>query len=144
YGVFNQYKNFGVNEPHASYLGDLMRYYELFEDPAALRGLLKGMYWIFGENPWNISWVSGIGTDYVDFLHTRYDEEANTSAGQGIVLPGAMVSGPNIKDTRNKWSVSPWYEDRAVKEDDTDQWRYNEFSVSIQAGLLYTIMGLSS
>ena len=144
YSVFNQYKNFGVNEPHASYLGDLIRYYELFEDPAALRGVLKGMYWIFGENPWNISWVSGIGTDYVDFLHTRYDEEANTSAGQGIVLPGAMVSGPNIKDTRNKWSVSPWYEDRAVKEDDTDQWRYNEYSVSIQAGLLYTIMSLSS
>jgi endoglucanase len=144
YGVFNQFKNFGVNEPHASFLGDLMRYYELFQDPAALRAVLKGMYWIFGENPWNISWVSGIGSDYVDFLHTRFDEEANTTTGKGVVIPGAMVSGPNMKDTKDKKSVSPWYEDRSLKLDDTNQWRYNEFSISIQAGLLYTIMGLSA
>ncbi|MHA6480389.1 glycoside hydrolase family 9 protein [Paenibacillus sp. strain BS8-2] len=144
YGVFNQFKNFGVNEPHASYLGDLLRYYELFGDPAALNGVLKGLYWIFGENPWNISWVSGIGSDFVDFPHTRYDEESNTPEGKGIVFPGAMLSGPNIKDTKNKKSVSPWYEDRSLDQDDTNQWRYNEFSVSIQAGLLYTIMGLSA
>jgi endoglucanase len=144
YGVFNQFKNFGVNEPHASYLGDLLRYYELFQDPAALNGVLKGIYWIFGENPWNISWVSGIGSDYVDFPHTRFDEESNTPEGRGNVFPGAMVSGPNMKDTKDKNSVSPWYQDRSLHQDDTNQWRYNEFSISIQAGLLYTIMGLSA
>ncbi|WP_080834848.1 glycoside hydrolase family 9 protein [Cohnella massiliensis] len=144
YGVFNQFKNFGVNEPHASYLGDLMRYYELFGDPAALRAVQKGMYWIFGANPWNISWVSGIGTDYVDFLHTRFDEEANKAEGLGIVIPGAMVSGPNMKDTMSKTSASPWYEDRSLYRDNISQWRYNEFSVSIQAGLLYAVMGLGA
>ncbi|MFS0722410.1 glycoside hydrolase family 9 protein [Paenibacillus sp. 1P07SE] len=143
YGVLNQFKNFGVNEPHASYLGDLMRYYELFQDPAALRAVEKGIYWIFGENPWNISWVSGIGSDFVDFPHTRYDEGSN-SRRSGVVLPGAMVSGPNMKDTKDKKSVSPWYEDRSLHLDDTSQWRYNEYSISIQAGLLYTIMGLSA
>ncbi|MHA6480858.1 glycoside hydrolase family 9 protein [Paenibacillus sp. strain BS8-2] len=144
YGVFNHFENFGVNEPHASYLGDLLRYYELFGDPEALNGVLKGLYWIFGENPWNISWVSGIGSDFVDFPHTRYDEEANTPDARGIVLPGAMVGGPIIKDTKDNKSVSPWYEDRSLYQDDTNQWRYNEFSISIQAGLLYTIMGLSA
>ncbi len=144
YHVLNQFKNFGVNEPHASYLGDMMRYYELFGDQEVLDAVLKGTYWIFGENPWNISWVSGIGNDYVDFLHTRFDEQANTASGTGIVLPGAMVSGPNIKDTKDKNSVSPWYQDRSLFNDDTSQWRYNEFSISIQAGLLYTIMGLSA
>jgi endoglucanase len=144
YGVFNHFENFGVNEPHASYLGDLLRYYELFGDPEALNGVLKGLYWIFGENPWNISWVSGIGSDYVDFPHTRYDEEANTPDARGIVLPGAMVGGPIIKDTKDNKSVSPWYEDRSLYQDDTNQWRYNEFSISIQAGLLYTIVGLSA
>ncbi|WP_141505370.1 glycoside hydrolase family 9 protein [Paenibacillus luteus] len=144
YAVFNQFSNFGVNEPHVSYLGDMLRYYELFGDPAALRAVLKGMYWVFGENPWNISWVSGIGSNFVNFPHTRYDEEANTATAPGVVLPGAMVSGPNMKDTRNKKSVSPWYEDRSVYLDDLGQWRYNEFSISIQAGLLYTIMGLSA
>ncbi|UKS27566.1 glycoside hydrolase family 9 protein [Paenibacillus sp. HWE-109] len=144
YSVFNQFKNFGVNEPHASYLGDTLRYYELFHDPAALRAVQKGLYWIFGENPWNISWVSGIGTDYVDFLHTRFDEESNTPTGTGVIIPGAMVSGPNMKDTKDMKSVSPWYKDRSLYSDDTNQWRYNEFSISIQAGLLYTIMGLSA
>lgn len=144
YHVLNQFKNFGVNEPHASYLGDMMRYYELFGDPEVLDAVLKGTYWIFGENPWNISWVSGIGSDYVDFLHTRFDEQANTATGTGIVLPGAMVSGANIKDTKNKNSISPWYQDRSLFNDDVSQWRYNEFSISIQAGLLYTIMGLSA
>ncbi|WP_168735932.1 glycoside hydrolase family 9 protein [Cohnella fermenti] len=145
YGVLNQFKNFGVNEPHASYLGDMMRYYELFGDPAALRAVEKGIYWIFGENPWNISWVSGIGTDFVTYPHTRYDEGANGNASNpGIVFPGAMVSGPNMKDTKDKTSVSPWYEDRSLYADDTNQWRYNEFSISIEAGLLYTIMGLGS
>jgi endoglucanase len=144
YGVLNQFKNFGVNEPHASYLGDMMRYYELFGDPAALQAVLKGMYWIFGVNPWNISWVSGVGSDYVDYLHTRYDEGSNSTKGTGIVIPGAMVSGPNMKNTLDLKSVSPWYEDRPLTEDDGNQWRYNEFSVSIQAGLLYTIMGLSA
>ncbi|MRN53677.1 glycoside hydrolase family 9 protein [Paenibacillus monticola] len=144
YGVLNQFKNFGVNEPHASYLGDMMRYYELFGDPAALQAVVKGMYWLFGENPWNISWVSGIGTHHVMFPHTRYNEESNTTGDTGIILPGAMVSGPNMKDPKNKSSVSPWYEDRSLYLDDTNQWRYNEFSISIQAGLLYTVMGLSA
>lgn len=144
YGVLNQFKNFGVNEPHVSYVGDMMRYYELFQDPAALRAVEKGLYWIFGENPWNLSWVSGIGTDFVTYPHTRFDEGANAKLTPGVVLPGAMVSGPNMKDTKDARSVSPWYEDRPLSQDDTNQWRYNEFSISIQAGLLYTIMGLSA
>ncbi|RAU98903.1 LamG-like jellyroll fold domain-containing protein [Paenibacillus sp. YN15] len=142
YGMLNQFGDFGVNEPHASYLGDLMRYYELFEDPAVLQAIQKGLYWIFGGNPWNISWVSGIGADHVDFLHTRLDEQSYDRDSTGVIIPGAMVSGPVLKDTKDRASVSPWYEDRALWADDTNQWRYNEFSISIQAGLVYTIMGM--
>ncbi|MET8005669.1 glycoside hydrolase family 9 protein [Nonomuraea glycinis] len=142
YGVLNQFKNFGVNEPHASYLGDLMRYHELFGDQRALRAVLKGTYWIFGANPWNTSWVSGVGARHVRFLHTRLDAEAYDEANTGVVVPGAMVSGPNMKDPQNPASASPWYEDRPLWQDSAQQWRYNEYSVSIQAGLLYTIMGL--
>jgi endoglucanase len=143
YGVLNQFKNFGVNEPHASYLGDMVRYYELFGDPAVLRAVLKGTYWIFGANPWNTSWVSGIGADHVDYLHTRLDEASYDQASTGVVIPGAMVSGPNARDPKDRRSASPWYADRPLWQDDTQQWRYNEFSVSIQAGLLYTVMGLA-
>ncbi|MFC4103412.1 glycoside hydrolase family 9 protein [Paenibacillus xanthanilyticus] len=144
YGVLNQFGSFGVNEPHASYMADVLRYYELFKDPVALRAVNKALYWIVGNNPWNISWVSGVGSDFTDFLHTRLDEESYSQTNTGIVLPGAMVSGPNIKDPHNKLSASPWYEDKPLWVDDTHQWRYNEYSVSIQTGLFYTIMGLAA
>lgn len=143
YGTLDEFSSFGVNEPLASYIGDAIRYYELFQDPAVLRTALKGLYWIFGNNPWNTSWVSGVGTDYVNYLHTRLDTEAYDKTSSGVIIPGAMVSGPNIKDTKSKTSVSPWYEDRPLWQDDVMQWRYNEFSISIQAGLLYSIMALA-
>jgi endoglucanase len=144
YGVLNQFKNFGVNEPHMSYVGDALRYYELFGDPAALRAVLRGMYWVFGANPWDISWVSGIGANHVKYLHTRLDEESYSQQNPGVVIPGAMVSGPNIKDPKDNRSAKPWYEDRPLWQDDTQQWRYNEYSISIQVGMLYSIMGLTS
>lgn len=142
YGVLDEYSNFGVNEPHASFLGDVLRYYELFPDPAILRTVQKGMYWMLGENPWNTSWVSGLGTNYIKYVHTRLDEQSYDTTNKGIVLTGALVSGPNIKDTKDKKSVSPWYVDRGLFADDTNQWRYNEYSISIQSGLMYSIMAL--
>ncbi|CAK4853276.1 unnamed protein product [Aphanomyces euteiches] len=144
YGVLNQFSNFGINEPHAGYVADAIRYYELFNDPAALRAATKGMYWMVGSNPWNFSWVSGIGTDSVKYLHTRLDEQAYDAALAGIVLPGALVSGPNIKDPLNPLSASPWYEDRGLFQDDMSSWRYNEYSLSIQAGLFYSVMALAA
>lgn len=143
YGVLDVFNNFGVNEPHASYLADMVRYYELFGDQPALRSVLRGANWIFGDNPWNTSWVSGIGADHVDFLHTRLDEQAYDHANTGIVIPGAMVSGPNVRNPQDATSVSPWYEDRPLWQDDVQQWRYNEYSISIQAGLMYTVMAMS-
>jgi endoglucanase len=144
YGVVHQLKNFGVNEPHVSYLADAMRYYELFGDQRALKAVQKGLYWVFGNNPWGTSWVSGVGEKHVRFLHTRLDEEAQSQAGTGVVLPGALVSGPNAKDPLDVTSASPWYEDRAVWQDGGQQWRYNEYSVSIQAGLFSALFGLTA
>lgn len=143
YGVINQFKNFGVNEPHASYMADALRYYELFGDQRALKAVLKGMYWMLGANPWNTSWVSGVGERHATFLHTRLDDEAQSQTGTGVVIPGALVSGPNAKDPLDPRSTSPWYEDRPVWADNGQQWRYNEYSISIQTGLLYSIVGLA-
>lgn len=145
YGVLNEFSNFGVNEPHLSMIGDALRYYELFGDLEVLAAVKKGLYWVFGNNPWNISWVSGIGAHHVQFPHSRFDLDPYSPSNTGIVLPGAMVSGPTAKDPADRTSeASPWYEDRSLAEDGTAQWRYNEHSVSIQAGLFYSIMALSA
>lgn len=143
YGVLNQFSRFGVNEPHAGFVADAVRYYELFGDSAALRAATEGLYWMVGANPWNFSWVSGVGTDYVTYLHTRLDEQAYSPTLAGLVLPGALVSGPNLKDPMNPASASPWYEDRGLFQDNLSSWRYNEYSLSIQAGLFYSVMALA-
>lgn len=144
YGVVDQFKNFGVNEPHVSYVADALRYYELFGDERALKAVQRGLYWVFGNNPWGTSWVSGVGEKSVKFLHTRLDEDAQNQAGTGIVIPGALVSGPNAKDPLNPKSGSPWYVDRPVWQDSGQQWRYNEYSVSIQTGLFSALFGLTA
>ncbi|MBZ4487492.1 glycoside hydrolase family 9 protein [Microbacterium sp. cx-55] len=144
YGVVNQFKNFGVNEPHIGYVADAMRYYELFGDQRALKAVQRGLYWVFGNNPWGTSWVSGVGENSVKYLHTRLDEEAQSQSGTGVVLPGALVSGPNAKDPLDVRSASPWYADRPVWQDSGQQWRYNEYSVSIQSGLFSTLFGMTA
>lgn len=150
YGVLNEFGTFGVNEPHMSYVADTLRYYRLFKyvNPVlanqALKAVKKGLYWVFGNNPWNISWVSGIGTNYTKYIHSRLDQNAQSSgAQQGIILPGALVSGPNSTDTMDDNSAYPWYQDRTLFSDG-NQWRYNEPSISIEIGLFYTIMTLSA
>ncbi len=151
YGVLNELGTFGVNEPHVSYIADTLRYYNLFKDinpslaAQALKAVKKGLYWVFGNNPWDTSWVSGIGENYTKYIHSRLDANAQ-SAGpqQGFILPGAMVCGPNSKDTMDNNSAYPWYEDRTVQADGWNQWRYNEHSISIQIGLFYNVMTLSA
>ncbi|MDR1060411.1 MAG: glycoside hydrolase family 9 protein [Clostridiales bacterium] len=143
YGVLDEFSGFGVNEPHAGYVADAIRYYELFGDSSALKAAVKGMYWMVGDNPWNFSWVSGVGTDHVKYLHTRLDEDAYDPQKAGIIIPGALVSGPNIKDPNDRLSASPWYEDRGLFSDDMNSWRYNEHSLSIQAGLFYSVIALA-
>ncbi|MCS5497455.1 glycoside hydrolase family 9 protein [Cnuibacter physcomitrellae] len=144
YGVVDQFKNFGVNEPHVSYVADALRYFELFGDERALKAVQRGLYWVFGNNPWGTSWVSGVGAKSVTFLHTRLDEDAQKQTGTGVVVPGALVSGPNAKDPLDVRSASPWYQDRPGWQDTGQQWRYNEYSVSIQAGLFSALFGLTA
>ena len=54
-----------------------------------------------------------------------------------------MICGPNLKNPGNTGSINPWYEDLSLGNDGGSQWRYNEHSISIQVGLLYSIMALS-
>ena len=58
-------------------------------------------------------------------------------------MPGTMVCGPIWADTLNVGSPHPWYEDRALARDGEQQWRYNEFSISIQFALLDLIVSMA-
>ncbi|MGE5551343.1 MAG: glycoside hydrolase family 9 protein [Bacteroidota bacterium] len=134
---------FGVNEANMSKAADAYRLYEISGDPAARDAAVKAVQWTFGVNPWDISWVSGIGANYTTHLHTRLDVDAGTNVNSTIVMPGAMVCGPIWADTLNVGSPHPWYEDRALARDGEQQWRYNEYSISIQYALLDLVVSLA-
>ena len=145
YGVYNLFGDFGVNEPHMSFVSDAVRYYRLFKDEnpemaeKVLTAAKKGLNWVFGNNPWNISWVSGIGEKYTLGVHSRLDESKS-----GMILPSAMVSGALDKDRFMGTSPdTPWYADNLVSIDGNN-WRYNEHSISIQIGLFNTVMSLAA
>lgn len=153
YGLYSAgLSSFGVNEAMSSFLGDMMRLVKVIEkkDPdyalTVRNEIYKGLDYMFGSNPWNLSFSSGIGENSVKFLHTALDEEAFSKSRinqQGISIPSAMVAGPLTHAPFNENSVSPWYSDLACIEDGPNQWRYNEYSVSLQSGLFYTIMVLA-
>ena len=135
---------FGINEPNLSKAADALRLYEIDNSRTDLRdAAVKALQWTLGVNPWNISWVIGIGTDYVDHPHSRLDKDADRNSSSTLKLPGTLVCGANGHDTLDRKSESPWYMDRPLADDGSLQWRYNEFSISIQYGLVDMIVALA-
>ncbi|NLG84991.1 MAG: hypothetical protein GX493_10390 [Firmicutes bacterium] len=135
--------NFGINETNISKAADAYRLYEITGDTVYRDAAIQAVQWTFGVNPFDISFVCGIGSNYPVHLHSRLDADADTNPNSSIILPGFMVCGPIWADTLNPNSVHPWYEDRPLANDGSNQWRYNEHSISIQYGLLDLIVALA-
>lgn len=127
---------FGINEPNMSKAADAYRLYEITGNIQARDAALRAMEWTFGVNPFDMSFVVGIGSKYPRYPHSRLDADAETNPHSSIYLPGFMVCGPIAHDTLDAGSVCPWYVDRPLTEDGLAQWRYNEHSVSIQFACL--------
>lgn len=71
------------------------------------------------------------------------DEDAQTNPKSTIKIPGTMAAGAIWSDMSGLDGVHPWYEDRSLASDIEHQWRYNEFSISINYPLLDLITALS-
>ena len=59
---------FGINENNISYAADAYRLYELTGDTTLRDAAVSTVQWTFGVNPWDISWVSGVGYKYPGHL----------------------------------------------------------------------------
>lgn len=135
--------NFGINEPNLSKAADAYRLYTLTGNTKARDAAIKAMEWTFGVNPFDMSFVIGIGSRFPAYPHTRFVRGAETNPESAIYLPGFLVCGPIARDTLNPESECPWYEDRPLCEDGLQQWRYNEHSVSIQYACLDLVVALA-
>lgn len=135
--------DFGINEPNISNAADTYRLYEITGDTKYRDAAVKAAQWTFGVNPWDISWVAGIGNKYPVHPHTRLDADADKNAGSTMVLPGFMICGPIWNDPLTQSNAHPWYEDRSLADDGKNQWKHNEFSISIQYGLLDLVVAMA-
>ncbi len=145
FGVTNEINScdFGINEINMSNAADAYRLYELTGNTAARDAAVKAMEWTFGVNPFDMSFVIGIGSRYPLHPHSRLDEDAETNPASTLYLPGLLVSGPIAHDTLDDKSVCPWYADRPLADDGLEQWRYNEHSVSIQFACLDLVVAMA-
>ncbi|WP_010251326.1 glycoside hydrolase family 9 protein [Acetivibrio cellulolyticus] len=132
---------FGINEPNISYAADAYRLYEITGDSSLRDAAAKAAQWTMGVNPWNLSWVSGIGQKYPLHPHSRLDPDGSSNANSTIVLPGYLICGANWSKPTGS-STSPWYEDISLAQM-SDNWRFNEFSLSIQYNCLDLIVAMA-
>jgi endoglucanase len=139
---FGGFDGVGINELNMSFAADAYRLYELTGDIHYRDAAVSAVQWTFGVNPWEMSWVSGVGYRYPGHLHSRLDADADSNPASKIKLPGYMVFGAIWSEPETSDGVHPWYEDRPLA-DDKNNWMYNEFSISIEYGLLDVVVALA-
>jgi endoglucanase len=131
--------NWGSNGQLANNLGDVLRFYELSGDTTYLKAAERAIGWFFGVNPWNISFVSGIGAHHTLYLHSRLDNDP--MGNSSIIIPGALVDGP-LNNPSYGYSPAPWYKDQS-RGQDPRQYMYNEHAIDMPTDLIYAIVSFS-
>lgn len=101
--------------------------------------------YIFGKNPWGISFVSEIGTRYSKNLHSQ------VAHLRRIVLPGGIAAGPvlntilkNYEISRNDLSGSEFNSDTVSYFDDRNDYITNEPAIVTNASAIFAITLLLS
>jgi endoglucanase len=134
--------NWGSNGGLAHNIGDVLRFYELSGNTTYMKAAERAVGWFFGVNPWNMSFVSGIGTHYTQYIFSSLDTD---SAGRTpIVIPGTLVGGP-LNDPTHGYTPAPWYEDRSRAQDPWpgEVWRYQESDIEYPTDLIYAMVFFS-
>jgi endoglucanase len=134
--------NWGSNGGLAHNMGDVLRFYELSGNTTYMKAAERAIGWFFGANPWNISFVSGIGVHYALYVFSSLD---NDSSGKTpVIIPGTLVGGP-LNDPAHGYTPAPWYEDLSRAQDPWpgEVWRYQESDIEYPTDLIYAMVFFS-
>jgi endoglucanase len=104
------------------------------------------LHWLFGQNPFGLSFMIGRGTDY------PHHPQHSAAAALGFELTGAIVGGPTSlavlqsdapevellhSGPSYKWSTT-----ELLYEDNVDNYVVNEPAIDFTAPLLFTLAEL--
>lgn len=93
------------------------------------------LHYIFGQNPMDISYVTGIGTNYVRAPHQRLHWST------GILPPGQMSGGPNNKAQSG---IEPKNMGALSYIDDSRSYSSNEYAIDYNANLFFVLVAANS
>jgi endoglucanase len=113
---------------------------------ACLQVARDQLHWLWGANPFGVSFQIGLGTR--NPAHPHHSLAATT----GLVLAGAIVGGPTSIDVLDGNVPLPpptdtyarWSTDALVYADDVESWVVNEPAIDFTAPLVYVVAELAA
>ncbi len=106
----------------------------------------RQLHWVFGQNPFGISFLVGAGTSGPHNVHHSFGQAAH------VDLPGALAGGPTAARVlaHSKLPVptkedpfSMWSTDDLLYEDRAENYICNEPAIDFGAALVYTVAELA-
>jgi len=105
--------------------------YRLSGDPVYLKAAVEQLNYLFGHNPFNKSFVTGIGANPVRHVHHIF------ARSMGMDIPGLLVGGPNEKAQDN---IAPKNKGILCYTDDARSYATNEYAIDYNASLIGLIV----
>ncbi len=105
----------------------------------------RQLHWLFGENPFGLSFLVGAGTSWPRQLHHSFGEAAH------VTIPGAIAGGPtslatlihgNLPAPPKDDPFAKWSTDELLYEDNVSDYICNEPAIDFAAALVFTLAEL--
>jgi endoglucanase len=105
----------------------------------------RQLHWLFGENPFGLSFLVGAGTAWPRQLHHSFGQAAH------LTIPGAIAGGPTSLATLTGGKLPPppkddpfakWSTDEVLYEDNESDYICNEPAIDFAAALVFSLAEL--
>jgi endoglucanase len=126
----------GSNNILLNYSINLIAAAELCNDKSYLQGAQEALHYIFGRNPFNMSFVTGLGSYYCMNIHHR----PSAADGKEEPWPGLLAGGPNAQKSDKILQGMP-FDTPPMKcyEDNLQSYASNEVAINWNAPLVYVL-----
>ena len=105
----------------------------------------RQLHWLFGANPFGLSFLVGAGTSWPHDLHHSFAQAAH------VTIPGAIAGGPTSLVTLTQGKLpapakddpfAKWSTDALLYEDNVSDYICNEPAIDFAAALVFTLAEL--
>jgi endoglucanase len=107
------------------------------KDPRSVRAALDNLHYLFGRNPFSLSWVTRVGANPFKHPHHR----PSGADGQPEPWPGLLSGGPNRSRQDPAMQKLPTLPPARMYLDDEASYASNENAINWNAPLVFLLAG---